>query len=112
MLWCSIDVSPLLTERLAGVVARPARLTMRLTAEGGDQTLRVLPAALAGGGFVLSPAVDSTTDLESLVGMRDARSVRARRVTRVIVSAEGTARHPFGDRFTLRVEAITFRSSR
>jgi hypothetical protein len=48
LLWCSIDTTPTLAERVAGVLLRPARLAMRID----DQTF-VVPAAMARGGFIL-----------------------------------------------------------
>jgi hypothetical protein len=112
LLWCSIDVSPSPGERFAGIVARPSQLTIRTTSARGDQALTVAPVAMARGGFLLSPAVTSADAFEALVVSRDAHAIRPSRVTRIAVSTEGMTPAPFGDRFTLRVEAITFQLSR
>jgi hypothetical protein len=108
LLWCSFDVAPSQRARLAALLARPARLTVRLTTASGDDIAHVIPVAMGSEGFILSPAIETTDDLDALTRARDARVLSSRRVVRICAGVESVVAHPFGERFTLRLERVAF----
>lgn len=108
LLWCSFGVVPTTRSRLVALFARPPRLTVHLIAASGEDVVHVIPVAMGQEGFILSPAIDTTDQLEAIVRGRDARALPSRRIVRIRAGAEGLLTHPFGDTFTLRVERLLF----
>ena len=104
--WASIDIRPTLAGKLATVLYKSPRLTLKVRYEDGGTAEYRLVASMAKSGFLLSPTVASADDYVALASSHGGDLLGKRRVVALGVSGDSGTRMLWNLDYTIRFSPL------